>query len=461
MLIALTLLGAILGAAASLFVVPKYRATAKVYVSTDSAATITDLTQGTTFSEQVVAGLAEVATTPYVLSEVRSALGLPYTSRQLTTKITASAPTQTSVLEITASDSSPRRSARIADSVAYYLASAAHRLTPNTAGQAGAVKLTQIQSASADVELVSPNVLVNLVLGLLTGLIVAMVVGAAREALDTRVRSMNDVEHLTTRPILGAITYDAGARSRPLVVHDDAGSPRAEAHRALRTNLQFLDFDRGARVLVVTSAVPGEGKSTSAANLALALAETSKRVLLVDADLRRPALAKYLGLEGDTGLTDVLIGSATLNEAVQRWGSGGLYVLPAGRIPPNPTELLQSGGMRTLITQLESEYESVIFDAPPLLPVADAAILARRTSGAIVVSAVRTVRKPQLRAALATLERIDAQVLGIVVTMIPPRGPDAYVYGHYEYAHDARRRAGTPLEGSVDTDPKRADGAAT
>src|SRR5699024_2401851 len=176
------------------------------------------------------------------------------------------------------------------------------------------------------------------------------------------------------------------------IVHDDPRSPRTEAFRTTRTNLQFFASNDHARVFVVSSAAPGEGKSHVVANLAVALAETGARVALVEADLRRPRLAQVMGIEGAAGLSDVLIARAPLEDVLQPWGPGNLVVLPAGQIPPNPAELLGSKKMRELLDMLRETADYVLIDAPPVLPVTDAAILTNYASGSLLVSSIGQTR---------------------------------------------------------------------
>jgi capsular exopolysaccharide synthesis family protein len=218
-------------------------------------------------------------------------------------------------------------------------------------------------------------------------------------------------------------------------VHVDPRSPRAESFRTLRTNLQYLDVGRADRSFVITSSIESEGKSTTGANLAIALADTGARVLLVDADLRRPKIADYMGLEGAVGLTDVLIGRAELKDVIQPWGRNKLYVLPAGHVPPNPSELLGSARMVHYIAEFNTAFDVVIYDAPPLLPVTDAAILAKGVGGAIIIVAAGRTHKNQLKGAISALDNVGAPVSGLVLTMLPTKGPDAYGYGRYGYGY--------------------------
>lgn len=158
-----------------------------------------------------------------------------------------------------------------------------------------------------------------------------------------------------------------------------------ESFRVLRTNLQFLDVDQTSKTYAITSPMPGDGKTTTSINIALALAESGSRTILIETDLRRPKFGEYLNLESTVGLTTVLIGGAQLSDAIQPWGRTGLDVIASGVLPPNPAELLQSKAMAAVLEQLRRDYDAVVIDAPPILPVTDAALIAAQTGGAILV----------------------------------------------------------------------------
>ena len=197
--------------------------------------------------------------------------------------------------------------------------------------------------------------------------------------------------------------------------------------------MQFANIDSHSGTLLVTSSMPGEGKSTTATNLAIALAEAGQRVALVDADLRRPMVATYLGLEGNAGLTTALLGSSNVEDLLQPWGQYDLHVLTSGVIPPNPSELLGSEAMSKLLSQLSGTFDAVILDAPPLIPVTDAAVLAQQVGGVVVVVGSGKIRTRDLEKSLEALKLVDAKIRGVILNMLPTKGPDAYASSYYSY----------------------------
>lgn len=443
-IVAVTLLA--IGAAAvfSLTRTPMYQSSSDIMVSTQSGSSSAELTQGNTYTQARVNSWVQLASSPKVLDPVVHELGLTETAAQLADDVSVSSPTNTTVLTTTVTNADAGLAADIANSVADSLSTAIDEVE-TLPDAPSPVKVTLISAALPATAPASPNVPLNLALGALIGLALGVAFAVLRTVLDTRVRSTRDIEALTERPIIGAIPHDPKAKERPIILRADPQNPRSEAFRALRTNLQFLDIE-GGHSFVITSSMPSEGKSTTAVNLAIALADAGKRVILIDGDLRKPKIAEYLGIEGGAGLTDVLIGRAGLNDVMQKWGSRSLYVLPAGKIPPNPSELLGSARMSELLEGLAREADTIIIDAPPILPVTDAAVLARSTSGAIVVAAAGSTHRNQLSSALEALETVSAHVAGIVLSMVPTRGPDAYGYGYgYGYRYVADEAEDAPM----------------
>ncbi|MET4098100.1 succinoglycan biosynthesis transport protein ExoP [Agrococcus sp. UYP10] len=431
LLLALMLTGVGAGALVAAVQEPVYSAQTQVFVSTQGGDTSAELVQGNSFTLSRVKTYARLATSQGVLDRVVAELDLDATARELAGSVAASPLLDTTIIEISAVSEDPAVAVRIADAVAASLATTVAEI--ESAGEQGSpIRLTTVENAVVPEDPISPRPLLNVAVGAVLGIALAVAIALLREVLDTRIRDERGLKLVTDLPIVGSMTFDSKAKQRPLVVHSDPLSPRSEAYRTLRTNLQFVEVDGRSRTFVVTSSTPSEGKSSTAANLALALADAGETVILIDADLRKPKVAEYMNIDGSVGLTDVLIGRAELVDAVQMWGESSLYVLPSGQIPPNPSELLGSKSMQALITQLESEFDWVLFDAPPLLPVTDAAVLARHTAGAIMVVASGRATRHQLDVALSMLENVDAPVAGVVLTMLPAKAGNAYgAYGAY------------------------------
>jgi capsular exopolysaccharide synthesis family protein len=272
-------------------------------------------------------------------------------------------------------------------------------------------------------------------LGALIGLALGFGAALLRESLDLRIRSVEDVpDKEGAVSVLGGIVFDPNADSNPLIVHTSPKSTRAEAFRQLRTNIQFIEAAEVRKSLVVTSSIPSEGKSSTIANLAIAMADTGAKVLLIDCDFRKPKMHKYFSIEGAVGMTNLLVGQVKQSDVVQRWGRKHLDLLPAGQVPPNPSELLGSEAMKKFLAKAEKDYDVVLIDSAPLLPVTDAAILSKMTGGVVVVVAVGKTTKPQLSAALGHVETVGGRVLGFIMNKIPTKGVDAYRY-RYSYKY--------------------------
>ena len=329
----------------TLLATPQYQATTRLFFAVPTGSSVTDLAQGSTFTERQMSSYAEVATSPLVLEPVVDDLDLDVTTGELAEVVRATVPLNTVILEVTATDDDPAAAALIANAVGRQLSEVVGDLYPERENGGAAVLATTLTPASEPQAPTSPNVKANVGLGLFLGLLLGVGAALLRETLDTKIRSERDVAQVTERSLLGSVVFDPAAPEHPIVMQDDPHGQRAESIRRLRTNLQFVDVDSGPRSILVTSSVPSEGKTTTVVNLAAALADAGSRVLLVDADLRRPSVAPVMGLEGSAGLTSVLIGQAGLQDVVQPWGNGKLDVLTSGPVPPNPSELLGSAAM--------------------------------------------------------------------------------------------------------------------
>ncbi len=413
--------------------VPRYQSSVKFFVSTPTTGTDTTAAySGSLFSQARVKSYADLVSGPRVAEKVVEDLGLQGTGAALGGEIQAFAQPDSVLIVATVTDRDPQRARRIADSVGRAFPSLVSALEEPPGGGTSPIKVTVVADATLGVK-VYPNPKRIWSFALLLGVLLGLAAAAIREALDSTVKSPADVRESLSVGTLATIGYDKRFAKHPLIVHDLPHSPRTESFRQLRTNLQFADVDRDIRSLTVTSSVPAEGKSTAACNLALSLAEGGLRTVLIEGDLRRPRLSEYFGMEGAVGLTNVLIGRADLQDVLQPFGAGTLHVLPSGPLPPNPSEMLASRGMRSLIRQLESDFDIVIVDAPPVLPVTDAALLSSITGGTIVSVHAGKTRREQLRRSAESLSAVDAHVLGAILNMVPRRGPDSTVEQRYGY----------------------------
>ncbi|MBP2395578.1 polysaccharide biosynthesis tyrosine autokinase [Paenarthrobacter nicotinovorans] len=364
--------------------------------------------------------------TPVVLQPAIDALGLNESAEDLSKRVKASADLNTVLISITASDKSPVQAAAIAQAVANSLVTAVESLERPKTGGTSPVGLSIITPAQAPTSPSAPNARTNLLLGLVVGLALGIAASITRSLLDSRIRGEADLRHATDAPLLGGISFDPAATKQPLLTQTGSQSPRAESFRQLRTNLQFTNVTGNAKTVLVTSSLPGEGKSTTATNLAIAMAEAGQSVCLIDGDLRRPMVNEYLGLDRSAGLTTALIGNADINDLLQPWGEDNLFVLTSGQIPPNPSELLGSTEMSNLLERLETVFDAVIIDAPPLLPVTDAAVLGRNVGGVVLVVSVQKTTQQEVQKSMAALSMVNANLLGIVLNRLPIKGPDAY-----------------------------------
>jgi capsular exopolysaccharide synthesis family protein len=418
---------------------PMYSSSARIFVAT-SDSDASQAYQGGLFATQRVESYADIVPKSRKLAaQVADDLGGGDDPDVIRSEVHATVVPDTVNLEITAIDADPVQARDIAQAYAEAVSDLVANLETPAGKTDALIKAEIVDDAHVSTSPVSPQPVRNLGLGLILGLLLGIGLAVVRELLDTSVSSSEDIAQVTPAPVLGRITTDPTA-VREAVGHALAGtSSWSEAFRVLRTNMQYVEVDNDQKVFVVTSSVPEEGKSTTAVNLAVALALTSQRVALVECDLRRPLIAKRLGLDGEVGTTSVLIGKVSLREAMQSYGETGLQVLACGPIPPNPSELLQSKAMETMLAQLRAEFDVVLLDAPPLLPVTDAALLTAQADGALLVVRHGRTSKDQLAHAIERLDAVDAKALGVVLNMVPAqrRGGNAYAYT-YQYSYAAR-----------------------
>ncbi len=429
-LTACTLLVLVAAGALTYLTPPTYSATSTAFVSINAAgSTDTSLYQSSQFAMQRVKSYTEVVKSPDVLRPVIDELDLPMSVSDLRRVVTADNTVDTVLISVTATDRSPSRAQAISNAVNDQLGLAVERLETPRAGGVSPVKVTTTVPAARPSDPISPRVSLNLALGLIAGLALGVIVAVVREQQDTTVKG-EELEQLTGRAPLALVGVIPDAKSRPLITMEAHGRG-VEEFRTLRANLQFVDVDQPPRVIVVTSPLAGEGKTTTACNLAIALAQSSLKVCLVEADMRRPMAANLLGIDGSIGLSNVVAGQLDLADALMPWHRGLLQFLAAGTTPPDPSKLLGSKNMQVLLESLRAEFDYVIIDAPPILPVSDAAVLAHSTDGAVLVTRYGKTRREHVTRSVADLAAVQARLIGAVITMVPARGQRS-LRGHDE-----------------------------
>ncbi|PZF61835.1 lipopolysaccharide biosynthesis protein [Curtobacterium sp. MCBD17_013] len=383
-----------------------------------------------------------------VAKRVVRATGTSASPQELLGRVQTRLPEGTAIIDVTASGATPRESADLADA---WIAGMGRQIAAiQSSGEALAsatTKLVPLASATVPTSPTSPDVRAAVTLGVLVGLLLASVYVLVRQALDRRIRSAAAIEAAFGVPVLGTIPLNPALTDhRQLVDALPNRTPEerrvnfatSEALRELRTNLSYVHVDERPKVLVVTSPLPGDGKSTIAANLARSLAVTSTgRVVLIDCDLRRPVLSAVFGVARGAGLTDVLSGRADLADVMQQTDDvGNLWIVGSGRVPPNPSELLGSRMFRDILASL-GEHATVVLDAPPILAVTDAVVLATGADGLVVTVSAQGTTIDQLGRALQLVARGGGTVLGAVLNRVPTRGQDARDYGYYGGAYYA------------------------
>lgn len=417
---------------------PKYESQAQLFLSVDVTNT-SDAYAALLFQSNRAASYATLAQSTTLAQRVIDALDLEVSPEELADNIRAEVITDTALIQITVTDLDPRQAQTIAEvtttQFASYLASLE---TP--AGGDSQITVQVSNEADYNPDPVSPRIVLNFVMAVLVGLIVGIALALVRDLLDRTIRTADHVAEITDSPVLASIGYDNEIRSAPLLTDLGGFAARTEAFRLLRTNLQFIGLDEQPRCLVISSAVPGEGKTMTSTNLAMAMAQTGRNTLIIDGDLRRPRVATTLGLDPAIGLTTVLVGKTEIHDAIQVHEASGLHVLASGAKPPNPTEILQSRITADLIKRLRASYDMVIIDGPPLLPVADASVLSRIADGTILVIRHGHTTRDQVQDAVNRVQQVGGRLAGVVVNMVAKRAVGSYYYYYYEETPKAAGR---------------------
>ena len=395
---------------------PKYESDSTVFLSVDVRDT-TDAYATLLFASNRAESYAKVIKSTELAAEVIDELNLKITPEDLSSRTNAEVVESTSLIKISVKDENARDAQQIADVMTDRFTKYIGKIEAPGGEGSSPIVARVTDKASYNPSQVSPNILLNMIVAFLLGILLGVALALAREILDRTIRTADHVADITPAPVLASIGFDGDIKSAPLLTDLGGFAARTEAFRLLRTNLQFIDLDHRPRCLVITSAVPGEGKTMTSTNLAVALAQTGRNTLIIDADLRRPRVASTHGRDPAIG---------------QVHEPSGLHVLASGAKPPNPTEILQSRITQDLVERLRASYDIVIIDAPPLLPVADASVLAKLADGVIIVVRHAKTTRDQVTEAVNRLNQVGARLYGVVVNMVARRAVGSYYYYYYE-----------------------------
>jgi capsular exopolysaccharide synthesis family protein len=423
-----TVIGAVAAVGLTSREAKQYSSSVTFFVATPSAVP-GQAYQANLYAQALVNSYVKLLSSDELARRVIAQAGLHATPHAVAEEISGTAGLNTVLLTASATASSPAGAFRLASAVAAVFGPMVSFLNNsyNTTASKSPIVLSVVSGPTSPVK-VAPRRALNYLLGILLGLVVGLALAAVRELRDKSVRSDEQVAAIGTG-VLASISRIR--RYRPLPLTGGGRSILAEEMRQLRTNLQYMQMERPAKVIAVVSSEAAEGRSTVAINLAVAFAEAGRQTLLIDADLRRPQIAEYLGIEGAVGLSEVLAQQVDLDTALQTSGEQKLHVLPSGSLPPHPSELLGSRQMTELVARLRDEFDTIIIDTPPLRPVTDGVTVALLSDGAIVVVCNGRTSRAQLGRALQVLRAVDVPVLGVVRNMVPWRRLGRSAYGAY------------------------------
>ena len=387
------------------------------------------------------------------LEPVIDDLGLDTTVAETAELITASNPDGTFMVDITAETEDPALSQQLANAVADSLSEQVSTSMNTVTKDQAPVSLSVVQQAALPEGPSSPNVPLYLAAGLVVGVILGIGFAIVREMLNTRIDTTSDVRGILGSSAIGSIPDDQILLKQQPVVVAQPGGPIAEEYRRIRTNISFLKTDRVAgegQLIVISSVSPSEGKTTTAVNVAAALAEDGAKVLLIDADLRHPSVAKHLGIEGHAGLAHVLSGQMTPKDVVQSYWKPNLHILPAGKRPANASILLNSDTMEALVRQALTQYDYVIIDTAPMTVSNDGVVFGRLANGIVLVTGKGITEKKDLQETAETLKTASVPVLGFIFTFADPKKSHAGNY-YYYYYEDGTKRSNTKRKGGKNT----------
>lgn len=397
-----------------------FQATTSLYFALNQGTSASDLNQGSAYTQSQMLSFAQLVTSSRVLDPVIEELDLDTTPRALARSIEVSIPQSTVTLRVTGMAEDSEAAADLANAVAEQLIVVVQDVAPKDPQGASTITAEIIDDAVPPPFQFSPNkprdALLGAFLGGILGFAGALLIGV----LDTRVRNEESLAQSGGDPVLGVVSKAPLLAARGIAVAHEPLGHTSEEFRRIRSALAYANVNSQVKVLLVTSGMPGEGKSTVSVNLAMTLAGLQYSVLLIDADMRRPRAHEHAGIDGSIGLTSVLLDEVDFAVAKHRVADSTLDILPAGTVPPNPAELLTSSRMSQLLEFAAADYDFVVIDSPPILSVADATLFATQTDGVILVVDATKTRRAALTKSIKSLESGGARILGTVLNRARP-----------------------------------------
>jgi len=446
-------------------ITPLFQATATIFVSTppgvnelgqSSGNKLGELNTGSSFTQARVKSYATIINNPETLKPVIEELELTYEIEELATQVSATAPADTVLIYVKVNNPDPALAAKIANSVAFHFSATVLKLELNSSlDPTKIIKLSTVQKAIPDYVPVSPRKNFNYFVGLFLGLMLSLLISLSLRYLDKSIKSESD---LGATPLLGVAAFDPDADSLPVITQLSTYAVRTEAFRLLRTNVLHALDSKDRNCIAVSSCFSGEGKTTTSLNLGHSLAQAGFRVLIIEADMRRPGLFKYLqksdleiNLPKD-GLVNFLVEDKIssikkkLTASTLKLKDSHLEILFSGKVPNNPAELLGSENFVEIVEITKALYDYVIIDTPPVLAVADASIVSRVTEEVLLVMHAGITSKRNFEAARESLLGVGVALTGVLLNKIPKyKAGERYGYtysdpkmGYYRYSYDYR-----------------------
>lgn len=437
-LVIIPLISMLVGAVVSFFVlVPVYRTSTTVMVGRANAGTGVHLSHADILAaERLVRTYSAIAESRVVAEEVLASGGLDMTIGELMAKIETAPVRDTMLIEIAVSDADPVQAALLANKTADVFI---ERVTEITLVD----NVKVVDKAIAPFAHAQPNERLNIIIAGVLGFMVATGLVFLREFLDQTIKTSDDVSRYLDLPVLGSIAKmnnkEHDALHKNLITLNDPKSPVSETYRIVRTNIQFSSVDKSLKKLLITSPLMNEGKTVTSANLAVAFAKTGQRVVLVDADLRKPSQHKIFNLLNYQGLTSLLLGDVGIQEVLNETFEPTLSVITSGPIPPNPAEMLGSRKMESLLEELEGYADLIVLDMPPVTVVADTVVLAGKVDSVVMVLTSTQTLIDAAKRSKELLINSKANIIGTVLNMVDKESQDYYNYYYYS-EHSAREK---------------------